>query len=69
MAVRSQEMRNNTARPGGTQPRTVISVPSLSLHTIAYIMTALLALLAIYAIMGNVMGWARSRSSSCRRRR
>lgn len=61
MAVRSQEMRNNTARPGGTQPRTVISVPSLSLHTIAYIMTALLALLAIYAIMGNVMGWARSR--------
>src|SRR4029078_10421094 len=27
----------------------------------AYIVTALLALLAIYAIMGNVMGWGRSR--------
>ena len=61
MAVRSQEMRNTTARAGTPQPRAAITVPPISFHSLAYIVTALLALLAIYAIMGNVMGWGRSR--------
>ena len=59
MAVRSQSMRNTTARAGS--PRTPIAMPAISLHSLAYIVTALLALLAIYAIMGNVMSWGRSR--------
>ena len=61
MAVRSQEMRNTTARSGSAQPRAAIAVPPISFHSIAYIVTALLALLAIYAIMGNVMTWGRNR--------
>jgi len=62
MAVRSQEMRNTTAaRTGSPQPRAAITVPPISFHSIAYIVTGLLVLLAIYAIMGNVMGWGRSR--------
>ena len=61
MALRVQEMRNTTARAGSSQPRASISVPPISFHSVAYIVTALLALLAIYAIMGNVMGWGRSR--------
>jgi len=61
MAVRSQEMHNSTARAGSPPRRTVIAMPSISLHSLAYIVTALLALLAIYAIMGNVMSWGRSR--------
>jgi hypothetical protein len=65
MAVRSQEMRNTTAR-SGSQSRTVISVPPISLHTLAYVVTALLALLAVYAIMGNVVGWAQSRVDDLR---
>jgi hypothetical protein len=52
-------MRTNNARPKGAGSRTVIAVPPISLHTIAYVVTALLALIAIYAIMGNVLGWAR----------
>jgi hypothetical protein len=65
MAVRSQEMRNATARAGSPQ-RTQIALPAISLHWVAYIVTALLALLAIYAIMGNVMGWGRSRLDDIR---
>src|SRR5262245_2870604 len=61
MALRVQEMRNTTARAGSSQPRASVTVPPISFHSIAYIVTALLALLAIYAIMGNVMGWGRSR--------
>jgi hypothetical protein len=61
MALRVQEMRNAPARAGSSQPRASITVPPISFHSIAYIVTALLALLAIYAIMGNVMGWGRSR--------
>ena len=61
MALRVQEMRNTTARAGSSQPRASIAVPPISFHSIAYIVTGLLALLAIYAIMGNVMGWGRSR--------
>ena len=61
MAVRSQEMHNTTARAGSSPSRTRIMLPRMSLHSVAYIITALLALLAIYAIMGNVMGWGRAR--------
>ena len=60
MAVRSQTMRNTTARTGSS-PRASITVPPISLHLLAYIVTALLVLIAIYAIMGNVMGWARGK--------
>jgi hypothetical protein len=66
MAVRSQEMHNTTARAGSPQSRTRITVPAISLHSVAYIVTALLALLAIYAIMGNVMGWGRARYDDLR---
>jgi hypothetical protein len=58
-------MRNTTARTG-SQPRTVISAPPISLHTLAYVATALLALLAIYAIMGNVVGWVQGRIDDVR---
>jgi hypothetical protein len=60
MAVRSQEMRNTTARAGSVQSRPLIATPSISLHSIAYIATSVLALIAIYAIMGNVLTWGRS---------
>jgi len=65
MAVRSQEM-HNTARAGSPPSRTRIMLPTISLHSVAYIVTALLALLAIYAIMGNVMGWGRARYDDLR---
>ncbi len=60
MAVRSQEMRNNPVRShtGGARPS--VTIPALSLHTIVYIITTLLALLAIYAIIGHVVTWSRS---------
>ena len=66
MSVRSQSMRNSTTRAGSPQSRTQIAMPAMSLHSLAYIVTALLALLAIYAIMGNVMGWARNRVDDVR---
>src|SRR5688572_8182151 len=59
MAVRSQEMRNTTARTRTVQTRPLIATPSISLHSIAYIATGVLALIAIYAIMGNVLTWGR----------
>src|SRR3954447_21703377 len=46
MAVRSQEMHNTTARAGSPPSRTRIMIPTISLHSFAYIVTALLALLA-----------------------
>src|SRR5262249_50564450 len=65
MAVRSQEM-HTTVRAGSPSSRTRIMFPAISLHSVAYIVTALLALLAIYAIMGNVMGWGRARYDDLR---
>ena len=65
MAVTSRDMRNTTARTG-SQSRTVVSAPPISLHTLAYVATALLALLAIYAIMGNVVGWVQGRIDDAR---
>lgn len=66
MAVRSQELRNTTARTGTQTARPLVAAPTISLHTIAYIVTGLLALLAIYAIMGHVVTWARERIDDVR---
>lgn len=66
MAVRSQEMRNTNAHSRVIQPRPMIAVPSIRFHSIAYVVTGLLALLAIYAIMGNVMTWGSDRLNDLR---
>lgn len=68
MAVRSQEMRNTATRSGNgaVQARSPIAVPSLSFHSVAYVVTGLLALLAIYAIMGNVVSWGSDRINDLR---
>ena len=66
MAVRSQEMRNTVTRQGITQSRPLIAVPSIPLHTLAYLVTALLALLAIYAVMGHVVSWGNNRLNDLR---
>jgi hypothetical protein len=54
-------MRNTTTRTGSAAPRASITVPPISFHTLAYVVTAVLALLAIYAIMGNVMSWGQGK--------
>lgn len=61
MAVRSQEMRSTTVRPTTTSARPIIVSPTVSLHSVAYLVTGLLALIAIYAVMGNMAAWGRSR--------
>lgn len=66
MAVRTQEMRSNNTHTGAPASKAAITVPPISLHTFAYIITALLALLAVYVIMGNVMGWGRSKIDDLR---
>ena len=66
MAVRSQEMRSTVTRHGSIQPRPMVAVPSIPLHTAAYIVTLLLALLAIYAVMGHVVAWGDSRLNDLR---
>lgn len=66
MAVRSQEMRNNAARQGAAHTRSVIAVPSIRFQSLAYLVTGLLALLAIYAIMGNVVTWGNARLNDLR---
>ena len=65
MAVRSQEMRN-PVRAGSAPARPFVSVPSFNFHAAAYVVTGLLALLAIYAIMGNVVGWGREQYENVR---
>jgi hypothetical protein len=66
MTVRSQDMHNTVARHGISQSRPMIAVPSIPLHTVAYLVTGLLALLAIYAIMGHVVTWGSSRLNDLR---
>lgn len=63
MAVTSKQLRNN-ARIPASRPITV--VPRIGVNSIMYIVTALLALLAIYAVMGNVVGWGRERIDDLR---
>jgi hypothetical protein len=64
MAIRSQEIRSTVRSQG--QARSTLTVPSISFHSLAYLVTGLLALLAIYAIMGNVVTWGRSRLDDLR---
>lgn len=66
--VRSQEVRNSTsiARNDTVRPRPLIITPTLSIQWLAYVLTALLALVAIYAIMGNAMSWVGTRVDDLR---
>ena len=66
MAVRSQEMRSATSRAGSVTPRPMIVTPSVSLHTIAYLVTAVLAIVALYAVMGNLVGWGQQQVDTLR---
>ncbi|HMO56536.1 MAG TPA: hypothetical protein PKA05_11055 [Roseiflexaceae bacterium] len=65
MAIRSQEMRP-APRSNNAPMRPYVAVPPISIHAVAYAATVLLALLAIYAIMGNVVGWGRDRLDDMR---
>lgn len=65
MAVRSQEMRN-PVRASSSASRPLVAAPKVNFHSFAYIITGLLALLAIYAIMGNVVGWGREQIDNVR---
>jgi hypothetical protein len=65
MAVRSHEMRN-PVRSSASASRPFVATPRINLNALAYIVTALLALLAIYAIMGNVVGWGREQIDNVR---
>jgi hypothetical protein len=64
MAVQSRDMRS-TVR-AGSSVRPLVATPAVSLHTFVYVITGLLALLAIYAIMGNVVTWGRDRYDDMR---
>jgi hypothetical protein len=66
MSVRSQEIRSTVSRHGAAPPRPMIAVPSIPLSTGAYLVTILLALLAIYAVMGHVVSWGNSRLDDLR---
>lgn len=65
MAVRSQEMRN-PVRSSTSAARPFVAAPAVHVNTVAYLVTGLLALLAIYAIMGNVVGWGREQVDTMR---
>lgn len=63
MAARAQDMpsvRTNQAA------RSAVIIPAISFRTAAYLVTALLAVLAIYAVVGNVVGWANERLDDLR---
>jgi hypothetical protein len=66
MAVRSQEIRNTVTRQGSVQSRPMIAIPAIPLHSAAYLVTLLLALLAVYAVMGHVVAWGDSRLNDLR---
>lgn len=52
MAVTSRDLRNERRPP--------ISIPTSSVGSIAYIVTGLLALLAVYVLLSSVIGWGRT---------
>jgi hypothetical protein len=60
MAVSSRDLRS-TVRSSGNNTRPLVVAPTVSLNTFIYLITGLLALLAIYAIMGHVVTWGRER--------
>ena len=66
MAVRSQELRSNNARTQADRTRPISVTPSVSFHSLAYVVTSVLALLAIYAVMGNVVTWGQSKYDDLR---
>lgn len=51
MAVTSRDLRN--------ERRPAISIPRGNFSSIAYIVTGLLALLAVYVLLSSVIGWGR----------
>lgn len=65
MAVQSRDLRS-PVRSGGSSVRPLVAAPKVSLHTFVYVITCMLALLAIYAIMGNVVSWGRERVDDLR---
>ncbi len=52
MAVTSRDLRN--------ERRPAVSIPRGNVGSIAYIVTGLLALLAIYVLLSSVIGWGRT---------
>ena len=66
--VRSQEIRPTQVAPRQPDARTrpVVIVPRFRLQTPAYVIGGLLALIAIYAIVGNLMGWVRGKVDDMR---
>lgn len=66
MAVRSQEMRSASARSNTQRTRPFSVTPATSLHSVAYIVTIALALIAIYGVMGNVFTWVTTRIDDVR---
>lgn len=65
MAVQSRDLRSPT-RVAPASARPVLVVPSVSLHTLVYIVTALIVLIVVYAVMGNLIGWSRDRLDDMR---
>ncbi len=63
MAVQSKDLRspirNNSVRP-------LVTAPTVPMQKVVYVVTIVLALLAIYAIMGNVVTWSRERIDDLR---
>lgn len=47
-----------TSRDLGNERRPLVSVPTGSLGSLAYIVTGVLALLAMYVVLSTVIGWA-----------
>jgi hypothetical protein len=66
MAVRSQELRSTPTRSSTNSSRPLVATPQVSLHSIVYVITFILALLAVYAIMGHVVTWSRERMDDMR---
>lgn len=66
MAVRSQELRGTSTRSHNASTRPLVTAPPVSLHTFVYVVTLILALLAVYAIMGHVVSWSRDRIDDMR---
>lgn len=51
MAVTSRDLRN--------ERRPAVTIPTVKMGSIAYIVTGLLALLAMYVLLSSVVGWGR----------
>jgi hypothetical protein len=66
VAVRSQEINRSAARSPAARKGPTLAVPPISLHTVAYLIVTLLALVAIYAIMGRAISWVGERVDDLR---